>query len=138
MSLLVAPNSLANLAGMCTIILEVCPDSAGSRLHKGKDGSWVSLKVGPDHGPDISIQMSAGPQTLSFLQMLAEDVEEALAWAKDAMCDRCEEGVREPDSRFCAECGRDAADEHRLADDLERLRDFRAEEAADRVARGAA
>jgi hypothetical protein len=115
---------------MCTIILEVCPDSAGSRLHKGKDGSWVSLKVGPDHGPDISIQMSAGPQTLSFLQMLAEDVEEALAWAKDAMCDRCEEDVREPGSRYCRECQAEAYDEHLQDDNRERARDLRAERGA--------
>lgn len=39
---------------------------------------------------------------------------------------------------YCEACESDDVDEHQLADNLERLRDFRAEEAADRVARGAA
>ena len=39
---------------------------------------------------------------------------------------------------YCEDCESDDIDEHQLADNLERLRDFRAEEAADRVARGVA
>jgi hypothetical protein len=54
------------------------------------------------------------------------------------LCDHCEEDVREPGSRYCRECLAGAHDEHLEDDNLERLRDIRAEEAADRVARGAA
>jgi hypothetical protein len=117
----------------------VGPECAESVFRAGApQAQEATLQLGSDHGGHLQVILGAGyPQTLTFLHKLAEDVEEALAWAKDAMCDRCEEDVREPDSRFCAECGRDAADEHRLADDLERERDFRAEEAAERVARGA-
>jgi hypothetical protein len=122
-----------------SVRLYVGPECAGTKFTAEHQAREATLEIGPDHGERFRVVLSAGySQTLTFLNQLVEDAEAAIAWAQDMLCDHCEEDVREPDSRFCAECGRDAADEHRLADDLERLRDFRAEEAADRVARGAA
>ena len=117
----------------------VGPECAESVFRAGAPRAReATLQLGPDHGGHLQVILGAGyPQTLTFLHKLAEDVEEALAWAKDAMCDRCEEDLREPGSRYCRECLAGAHDEHLEADNRERLRDFRAEEAAERVARGA-
>jgi hypothetical protein len=120
--------------------LYVGPECAESVFRPGApQAQEATLQLGPDHGGHLQIILAPGyPQTLTFLHKLVEDAEAAIAWAQDMLCDHCEEDVREPGSRYCRECLAGAHDEHRLADDLERLRDFRAEEAADRVARGAA
>lgn len=119
--------------------LYVGPECAGSSFRVGEpQAREATLEIGPDHGERFRVVLSAGyPQTLTFLHKLVEDAEAAIAWAQDMLCDHCEEDVREPGSRYCREC-QAASHEHKLADNLERERDFRAEAAADRVARGAA
>ena len=120
--------------------LYVGPECAESVFWPGApQAQEATLQLGPDHGGHLQIILAPGyPQTLTFLRKLVEDAEAAIAWAKDALCDHCEEDLREPGSRYCQACQAEASHEHKLADDLERERDFRAEAAADRVARGAA
>jgi hypothetical protein len=118
----------------------VGPECAESVFRPGApQAQEATLQLGPDHGGHLQIILAPGyPQTLTFLRQLVEDAEAAIAWAQDMLCDHCEEDVREPGSRYCRECLAGAHDEHLEDDNLERLRDIRAEEAADRVARGAA
>ena len=118
----------------------VGPESAESVFRPGSpQAREATLQLGPDHGGHLQVILGAGyPQTLTFLHKLVEDAEAAIAWAQDMLCDHCEEDVREPGSRYCRECQAEAYDEHLQDDNRERARDLRAEEAADRVARGAA
>lgn len=122
-----------------SVRLYVGPECAGTKFTAEHQAREATLEIGPDHGERFRVVLSAGySQTLTFLNQLVEDAEAAIAWAKGALCDHCEEDLREPGSRYCQACQAEASHEHKLADDLERERDFRAEAAADRVARGAA
>ena len=111
--------------------LYVGPECAGSSFRIGEPQiREATLEIGPDHGERFRVILSAGySQTLTFLHQLVEDAEAAIAWAKDALCDHCEEDLREPGSRYCRECQAEAH-EHKLADDAERAREFRAAERA--------
>jgi len=95
--------------------LYVGPECAGSSFRVGEpQAREATLEIGPDHGERFRVVLSAGySQTLTFLHQLAEDVEAAIAWAQDMLCDHCEEDVREPGSRYCRECQAEAYDEHK-------------------------
>lgn len=112
--------------------LYVGPECAESVFRPGApQAQEATLQLGPDHGGHLQIILAPGyPQTLTFLHQLVEDAEAAIAWAKDALCDHCEEDLREPGSRFCQACLSEAHDEHLEADNRERAREFRAERGA--------
>lgn len=112
--------------------LYVGPECAESVFRPGvPQAREATLELGPDHGGRIQVILAPGyPQTLTFLHKLVEDAEAAIAWAKDMLCRRCEDAVREPGSRYCRECQAEAHDEHLEADNRERARDLRAERGA--------
>lgn len=86
--------------------LYVGPECAGSSFRAGEpQAQEATLEIGPDHGERFRVVLTAGyPQTLTFLGQLAEDAEAAIAWAQDMLCRRCEDAVREPDSKLCRGC----------------------------------
>lgn len=106
--------------------LYVGPECAGSSFRIGEPQiREATLEIGPDHGERFRVILAPGySQTLTFLHKLVEDAEAAIAWAKDSLCDHCEDGLREPGSHYCRKC-QAAPREHKLADDTERACDFR-------------